>query len=241
MTRVRRALAREDAIGIGSGVGVVMIATVFIVVTTAQPTGVRASRRVVAEPTHVLARPAVQRSVPVQPASAECPQLDNLGGLRWRPSAEAGPWPTGGTVRLPRFGVEAPIVKVGVNSSAEMVVPRNSRDVAWLDQGPYPGDTNNVVLAGHIKYSGVLGSFGRLQQVNPGDRFVVMMDGKRYEYVVRWTCLFDRDTKLAERIMGYTEVPSATLISCGGVFDRAAGTHNKRVAVRAELVGSANA
>jgi hypothetical protein len=32
-----------------------------------------------------------------------------------------------------------------------------------------------------------------------------------------------------------------TLISCGGVFDRAAGTHNKRVAVRAELVGTSSA
>ena len=167
--------------------------------------------------------------------------MNNPGGLRWRPTADAGPWPTNGTVQLPRFGVTAPIVKVGVNTSSEMVVPHNARDVAWLDQGPFPGDTQNVVLAGHIKYSRVLGSFGKLQQVVPGDVVVVLMDGKRWEYKVQWTCLFDRNTTSAERIMGYTEVPSLTLISCGGVFDSSAGTHNKRVAVRAELVRSASA
>ncbi len=238
LSNVTRVLAREDALGFSSGVGVVMLVTLFILVSTAQPTSVRASRRVIATPTRVLARPVVaQRSAP-QAASPECPQMSNPGGLRWRPSADAGPWPTGGSVHLPRFGVAAPIVKVGVNTSSEMVVPRNARDVAWLDQGPFPGDTQNAVLAGHIKYSRVLGSFGRLQQVVPGDVVIVEMNGKRWEYQVRWTCLFDRTTTLAERIMGYTEVPSLTLISCGGVFDSSAGTHNKRVAVRAELVRS---
>jgi LPXTG-site transpeptidase (sortase) family protein len=126
-----------------------------------------------------------------------------------------------------------------VNTNNEMVVPKNAHEVGWLDQGPFPGDTQNAVLAGHIKYSGVPGSFGRLTQMRPGDIVVVEIDGKRWEFQVRWTCLFDRQTKLAEQIMGYTDVPSVTLISCSGVFDPVAGTRNKRVAVRAELVRSA--
>ena len=44
------------------------------------------------------------------------------------------------------LGVKAPIVRVGVNS-AGMVIPHNAREVAWLDQGPFPGHTNNAVLA----------------------------------------------------------------------------------------------
>lgn len=161
--------------------------------------------------------------------------MDNPGGLRWRPSPEAGPWPTGGTVSLPRFGVTAPIVRVGVGPNG-MVVPHNARDVAWLDQGPFPGDTNNAVLAGHINYSRVAGSFSRLTQLSPGEIVSVTLDGKRWDFKVTWNCLFDRNTDQAAQIMGRTDVPSVTLISCGGVFDRAAGTHNKRVAVRAELV-----
>ena len=46
----------------------------------------------------------------------QCPQLDNAGGrMKWVPSADAGPWPTDGKVALPSLGVEAPIVRVGVD------------------------------------------------------------------------------------------------------------------------------
>jgi LPXTG-site transpeptidase (sortase) family protein len=176
------------------------------------------------------------KPVPVPVATTECPQMTNRGGLRWQRSSDAGPWATGGTVSLPTFGVRAPIVKVGVDQGGHMVVPHNARDVAWLDQGPFPGDTNNAVIAGHISYSRVAGSFSRLQQLRPGEVVTVELDGKRWDFKVTWNCLFDRDTTLAAKIMGRTDVPSLTLISCGGVFDRAAGTHNKRVAVRAELV-----
>jgi sortase (surface protein transpeptidase) len=237
----RRALAREDAMSFGSGVGVVMLVTLMFLVGTAQPMSVRASRRVVVDEVRVLSAAPIQRP-PAAPAAAaatpDCPQLDNPGGLRWRPSADAGPWATGGTVRLPKLGVSAPIFKVGVDTNSEMVVPRNAHDVAWLDQGQFPGDTQNAVLAGHIRWSGVPGSFGRIQQMAPGDVVVVELNGKKWEFQVQWTCLFDYNTDLAAKIMGYTEVPSITLISCGGVFSQAAGTHNKRVAVRGQLIRS---
>ena len=236
----RRALAREDAMSFGSGVGVVMLITLMLLVGTAQPMSVRASRRVVVDEVRVLS--ATAPVAPPPPAAVQrtpdCPQLDNPGGLRWRPSPDAGPWATGGTVRLPKLGVSAPIYRVGVDMNHEMVVPRNAQDVAWLDQGPFPGDTQNAVLAGHIRWSGVPGSFGRIQQMAPGDIVVVELDGKKWEFQVRWTCLFDYNTDLAAQIMGYTESPSITLISCGGVYSSAAGTHNKRVAVRGELIRS---
>jgi LPXTG-site transpeptidase (sortase) family protein len=174
-------------------------------------------------------------------ATPECPQLDNAGGrMKWVPSANAGPWPTDGKVAIPSLGVDAPIVKVGVDTSAQMVVPKNARDVAWLDQGEVPrGPTQNLVLAGHINYSRRAGSFSRIQSMRAGDIVNVTLNGKNLIYRVVWTCLFDRQTTQAARIMGYTENPSVTLISCGGVFDRRARTHNKRVAVRAELISQA--
>jgi hypothetical protein len=172
-----------------------------------------------------------------QATQAGCPQLDNPGGrLAWNPSPNAGPFRTSGTVVLPTQGVQAPIVRVGVDTSGNMVVPTNARDVAWLDQGPLPGQTNNIVLAGHIDYNGVLGSFSGLQRLRPGDTVAINMDGKVWAFQIEWACLFDRNTTLASRIMGYTATPSITLISCGGVWDPSAGTHDKRVAVRGELV-----
>lgn len=179
----------------------------------------------------------VQTQIVRQAIVAGCPGLDNPGGrLTWSPSPDAGPFPTGGTVVLPTEGVQAPIVRVGVDQTGAMVVPTNARDIAWLDEGPLPGRTNNIVLAGHIDYNGVAGSFGGLQQLRPGDTVAVNMSGKLWAFQVQWSCLFDRNTPLAARIMGYTNTPSITLISCGGVWDPSAGTHDKRVAVRGTLI-----
>lgn len=197
--------------------------------------------RVVALPS-VPSEPIAQQTSspgPEQPkyaTSVECPEMNNPGGLRWEPAANPGPFPTNGSVHLPSLAVEAPIVRVGVGSDGMMVVPHNARDVAWLDQGGITEDTNNIVLAGHISYSRVPGSFFRLRELAKGDKITVEMDGRHHKFQVVWNCFFDRNTDQAAQIMGKTDVSSVTLISCGGVFDRSAGTHAQRIAVRAELV-----
>ena len=186
-------------------------------------------------PKPVEAAPA--RSVSSGVPSDECPQMTNPGGqLRWGPTGQQGPAPTDGHISLPTLNVLAPIVKVGIDSGSKMVVPHNARDVAWLDRGGIHGYTNNVVLAGHISYSRVSGSFMRIGSLRPGDEVRMDMNGKHYKYRVTFVCLFGRQTTRASQIMGYTEKPSLTLISCGGGWDSGAGTHSGRYAVRAELV-----
>ncbi len=190
--------------------------------------------RVVASP---VPSPTPEPTPVPRAAPAECAPLTNPGGgMHWAPSEDAGPWPTDGSVQMASLGVTAPIVRVGVGTSGEMVIPRTAKDVAWLDQGEFPGRTQNAVLAGHINYSRQPGSFARIGQLGEGDPIVVTMDGRRFEYRVAWVCSFDRRSPRAEQIMGYTEVPSVTLITCGGTFDRRAGTHTNRIVARAELV-----
>ena len=181
--------------------------------------------------------PTVSRSVSSGVPSDECPEMKNPGGrLQWGPTAQQGPAPTDGHIKLPTLGVLAPIVKVGIDGANKMVVPHNARDVAWLDRGGIHGYTNNVVLAGHISYSRVDGSFMRIGSLRPGDEVKMDMNGEHYTYRVTFVCLFGRNTDRAAQIMGYTEEPSLTLISCGGGWDSGARTHSGRYAVRAELV-----
>ncbi len=196
-------------------------------------------------PARTVATPRVQRITYDPPkASADaiaqgCPQLTNPGGrIDWTPVADAGPVPTNGRVQIPALGVEAPIVKVGIDSSERMVVPTNAREVAWLDQGGFPGRTQNVVIAGHIAYNRVAGSFNRIGALSAGDEITIVIGQKTLRYRVVWNCSFPRDTNLADQIMGYTDVPSLTLISCGGVFDTAARTHTNRITVRAEQISA---
>lgn len=205
----------------------VLLATVLIVVGIAPPTTI----------TTMPLRRIVAPKPPPAAIQAGCPQLTNPGGrLEWSPVADPGPVPTNGTVTLPSLRVSAPIVRVGIDADRLMVVPKNAGDVGWLDQGGIPGRTNNVVLAGHIRYSGAAGTFSRLAELQPGAFVVLTIDKRHLIYRVLWNCSFPRDTNLVDHIMGYTDVPSVTLISCGGVFDTAARTHTNRIAVRAERV-----
>lgn len=222
--------------GLTLGAVVLFIATVAATRPPDLQRGNVRAQRIVATP--IPTPSPVPTPVPqLQDGPPVCRGLSNPGGgLSWAPSRDAGPWPTNGSVELPSLGVAAPIVRVGVDMKSAMVVPGNARDVAWLDQGVFPGNTQNAVLAGHINYNRRAGSFSNIQRMSEGDPVVVVMDGKRWTFKVTWVCSFDRDTDLAEQIMGYTERPSVTLISCGGVFDRRARTHTNRIAVRAELV-----
>lgn len=164
-----------------------------------------------------------------------CPQLDGAGESPMVVTGASGPVPMDGAVEIPSLGVDAPLVRVGVRDG-EMVVPRTAHEVAWLDTGSFPGPTNNAVLAGHHDWSGRLGSFFRLAELRQGQEVVVRFEGRDRTFRVAWVCSFDLDTPEAPRIMGPTDVPSVTLITCGGIFDRRAGTHNQRIVVRAELV-----
>lgn len=162
--------------------------------------------------------------------------MTNPGGnLDWRPSEDPGPDPTSFKVELPTIGKRSPIVRVGIDRDNKMVVPKNADDVAWLDQGKIPGRTKNIVLAGHVNYSGRDGAFKRIGELKKRqDIYFVLKDGKKMHFKVTWNCTFPRDTKYASQIMGQTSVTSVTLISCGGTYDRSAGTHDKRIVVRAE-------
>jgi LPXTG-site transpeptidase (sortase) family protein len=215
-----------------TSVAIVLTVSAFAVAGAAPEAGPIQSQRVLApEPEPVEPIPVAAEPSPV------CPQMNNPGGrMQWVPSQNPGPIPMDANVVIPSIGVDAPIVQVGIDSGYKMVVPSNARDIAWLDQGGIPGVTQNIVLAGHISYNRVAGSFNQISRMQAGDLVEVFIDGEKRTYQVKWNCAFPFDTDRAAQIMGYTQTESLTLITCGGVFDRAARTHNQRIVVRAERV-----
>jgi sortase (surface protein transpeptidase) len=222
-----------------ASVAIVVAATLGIIIGAPTSVAVQ-SVRIVAKPTpKAVVTLETPRPAPAPAYRAdECPQMTNPGGrIQWIPSANSGPWATDGTVTVPALGTRAPVVRVGVDPTGQMVVPPGAGKVAWLDQGGIPGRTNNMVLAGHISWSGVPGAFKHIGSLKPGDMVDFTIGGKRMVFRVTWACSFVRSSPDAPRIMGYTTVPSVTLITCGGGWDSYAGTHTNRIAVRAELVG----
>lgn len=202
-------------------------------------------------PVRAVAVPRVlaEQATPAPPAAttSPAPTPDNLprvaaprsGAVRTSGSTHSGPRPTDGWIEIPSIGARAPIVAVGLDAKGAMVTPRNARDVAWLDNGTFPGPTRNAVLAGHRNYSGRAGTFERLENVHPGDTVKVSMDGRTYTFSIVWVRTFDPNNAPVEELLGNTQADSLTMVTCGGSFNRRIGHYDKRVVARAELVGPA--
>lgn len=157
------------------------------------------------------------------------------------PVPTPGPRGERGSVEIPAIGAEGPVVAVGLDGNGEMVLPKNARDVAWLDNGGFPGSTRNAILAGHRNYSGLSGTFERLEHLEPGDEVRVTVDGELRRYRVEWVDIYDPDTAPVGDLLGRTEVDSLTLVTCGGAFGASVRHYTKRWVVRATAVGAADA
>src|SRR6266849_5934586 len=104
-----------EALGAFAGaVAFVVLAALVTVLGAPRSVAVQAARVVATPRPTPAAKPAVAVLPRVvynyqsQPAD-ECPQMNNRGGgLEWIPSANAGPWPTDGTISLPSLGTSAP-------------------------------------------------------------------------------------------------------------------------------------
>ncbi|HVE92460.1 MAG TPA: sortase [Actinomycetota bacterium] len=154
----------------------------------------------------------------------------------------AGSFPGRGSVSISSIGVSGPVVTTSLDANRDMVIPDNSRDVAWLDyNGTFPGPTKNAVLAGHRRWKGKGGTLEPLEKAKPGDEVVVVADGTEYRFAFTWIRMYDANTPHAEELLGPTSVKSLTLVTCGGRFDPRTGHYQERVVARAELVKTAPA
>lgn len=157
-------------------------------------------------------------------------------GARVQGPRNPAPRAVNGWIQIPSVGTNATLVAVGLDNKGLMVTPKNAKDVAWLDNGTFPGPTNNAVLAGHRNWSGAPGSFIRLEDAKPGDVVVVGIDDRRFTFAIRWVRVYDPRNAPVEELLGGTAVDSVTLVTCGGAFDSRARHYTKRVVARAELV-----
>ena len=138
---------------------------------------------------------------------------------------------------LPAIGVDAEVGAFALNADLTMPVPQVAWQVAWYTFSAVAGGGGNAVLAGHRDWQRQRGVFYDLGRVQEGDE-VWLQDavGNFYLYSVVWSLSMADDTAPVEDIAGPTAVPSVTLITCSGTFDRGIGRYVERRIVRAQLV-----
>jgi LPXTG-site transpeptidase (sortase) family protein len=139
---------------------------------------------------------------------------------------------------VPKIGVDAPIVVMGILPDGSMASPSGPTDVAWYTFSSKPGQIGNVVMAGHLDYINYGAAvFYRLRDLRPGDEVrVVLSDGTEVKYTVESVAVYDEETAPIKDIVGRTPNEAITLITCAGSFDRSSLHYNKRLVVRGARV-----
>lgn len=179
-------------------------------------------------------------------------------------STELGPMPSTGTVRGGFVGDQTSqqalegirplalvVEKAQIDAEVEtqqivdgvMLNPSGPWIVSWYEQTSMLGEIGNVVMAGHVDYWNVGPSvFFNLRDLVEGDQVEVIGENQTsYLYSVEWNETFELEELTSGRItelVGPTEDPVLTLITCGGEFDYASGEYLSRTVVRASLVES---
>ncbi|MFG1676836.1 class F sortase [Micromonospora sp. NPDC049282] len=161
------------------------------------------------------------------------------------PAAPRGAVPAGlprsvpTTIAIPRIGVRAEIMTLGTNPDGTVQVPPldQAMKAGWYSPGASPGEVGNAVVVGHVD-SAKLGPavFFNLGAMVPGDTIAVSrQDGSTTTFTVEEVRSYPKTAFPAEQVYGPSAVPGLRVVTCGGVFDRTAGSYLDNIIVYARL------
>lgn len=153
------------------------------------------------------------------------------------PPPSLGP---GGRLVIPAIEVDAPIIAVSTDEAGVMQTPNSAWEVGWYDFSAPAGQAGNAVMAGHVDYHDVGPAvFWRLRELAPGAEVqVIAPDGATTaRYRVTQVESYEAGAAPIEAIIGPTGNAVLTLITCDGGFDPTVRQYDRRLVVRAELVG----
>ncbi|MBW3620303.1 MAG: class F sortase [Actinobacteria bacterium] len=170
-------------------------------------------------------------------ASSAGPSTDVpwVPGVVEPPPEGVEPW----GVWIPRLGVEASLAGLGLDDAGELDVPDRPEVAGWYVGGPRPGEVGPTVVAGHVDSTTGPAVFARLHELREGDvAHLVYRDGFVVTYRVRGVERYGKDAFPTEAVYGDTPVPALRLITCGGEFDRSAGSYRDNVVAYADVLGT---
>jgi sortase (surface protein transpeptidase) len=131
---------------------------------------------------------------------------------------------------VPALGVDAPVIRLGLQRDGTLEVPATAHEVGWWSGGTLPGTTGPAVLAGHVNLGDQRGVFARLAELAAGDRIdVADDDGTTISYVVTRVERHPKDAFPTDAVYDMTAGPELRLITCGGDFDRSSGHYEDNV------------
>lgn len=182
---------------------------------------------------------------PVAAAAGPPPPPSLVGappGREVEPAAPLGTASPPATLRIPAIRVDSRVDQVGLNPDRTMEVPAEGSpgydNAAWFRYSVTPGLQGPSVIIGHVDSAESGPSvFFELGRLRPGDRAeVVRADGATVTFDVIEVAVYPKDAFPTDRVYGPTPGPELRLITCGGTFDRGAGSYRDNTVVFAREV-----
>ena len=135
------------------------------------------------------------------------------------------------SVKVPAIGVDAELDVLGLTPGGALEVPPYDR-AGWFAGGSRPGEPGPAVIAAHVDSLTGPAVFYKLKAVRPGDRITVgYADGTEVHFVVSGSASYPKSEFPTDQVYGPTEGAGLRLITCGGVFDRKAGSYLENLVV----------
>ncbi|MEU0519818.1 class F sortase [Streptosporangium sp. NPDC006007] len=139
---------------------------------------------------------------------------------------------------IPKIGVLAPLMPLGVDAKKEIETPPLSKpnQAGWYKLGPIPGQQGPSVLLGHVNTRAGAAVFSRLKEIRRGDKIrVFRSDGTVAEFTVDGVEQVSKKTFPSRRVYGNTGEATLRLITCGGVYNRETHHYTDNIIVYATL------
>lgn len=157
------------------------------------------------------------------PTATETPSEEPVPEPERQAESLDGPY----TVRIPRIGVDAPVVSIHVNEGRVLVPPRELTVVGWWSEGAAPGEAQgSAVLVGHSARAGG-GVFDDVGELQPGDTIEVLGTSGDLAYAVESVEVLSKEdlARNAEEIFDQGGRGRLVVITCED-FDGAAWRSN---------------
>jgi sortase (surface protein transpeptidase) len=139
-------------------------------------------------------------------------------------------------VVIPAIGVDAAVIRLGLNPDDTLEVPTDFGVTGWWSGGTLPGRPGPAVIVGHVDSKAGPAVFYRLRELQPGDVVIVWgAGGSVARFIVQGAEQIRKDAFPTERVYGSVGFAALRLITCGGGFDRESGHYLDNVVVYARL------
>ncbi len=140
-------------------------------------------------------------------------------------------------LQVPAIGVDSDLMELGLLADGTLQVPPTGFPAGWYTGAPTPGELGPAIIAGHVDWGGEPGVFFDLGKLTPGDDIAVARDdGSTAQFRVDRVERFPKDAFPTALVYGDLDHAGLRLITCGGDFDRQAGSYKDNIVVFATPV-----